>query len=140
MSKLTRKDYPLGQHRTDLIFTPTGKSYDELTLDAALNGEISSEDIRISPETVLYHAEIAESLNRVQLGKNFRRAAELIRISDKRILEMYNALRPNRSTKEELQAIADELEQEYGAIENAKLIKEAADVYERRGILRQEEV
>jgi propanediol dehydratase small subunit len=138
MSKLTRADYPLGQKRADLIYTPTQKSYEELTLDAAIKGEISSSDLRISPETLRMHAEISESLQREQLGQNFRRAAELIKISDERILEIYNALRPNRSTKEELLAIADELENEYEAVENAKLVLEAAEVYERRGILRQE--
>ncbi|TWI56870.1 diol dehydratase small subunit [Halalkalibacter nanhaiisediminis] len=136
---LTKKDYPLGTNRPDLLFTPTKKNYEELTLEAALKGEVSSEDMRISPETLLMQAEIAESLERDQLGRNFRRAAELINISDERILEIYNALRPNRSTKEELLAIADELEQQYNAVENAKLVIEAAEVYERRGILRQEE-
>lgn len=136
---LTKKDYPLGTNRPDLLFTPTKKNYEELTLEAALKGEVSSEDMRISPETLLMQAEIAESLERDQLGRNFRRAAELINISDERILEIYNALRPNRSTKEELLAIADELEQKYNAVENAKLVIEAAEVYKRRGILRQEE-
>jgi propanediol dehydratase small subunit len=85
------------------------------------------------------HAEISESLGRGQLSSNFRRAAELITISDSRILEIYNALRPNRSTKEELLAIALELEETYGAVENALLIREAADVYERRGKLKKNE-
>lgn len=136
MEKLTREHYPLGQKRPDLLFTPTGKAYNELTLDAALKGEIKASDLRISPQTLFMHAEICESLGRTQLAKNFRRAAELIGISDSRILEIYGALRPKRSTKEELLAIANELEEIYGAKENAKLIREAADVYERRGLLR----
>ncbi len=37
---------------------------------------------------------------------NFERAAELTAVPDDRILEIYNALRPYRSTKEELLAIA----------------------------------
>ncbi|WP_054636582.1 diol dehydratase small subunit [Thalassobacillus sp. C254] len=139
MRTLTREDYPLGDKRTELIKTPTGKTLNELTLQEALQGNISSEDFRISPETLLHQAEIAESLNRDQLGRNFRRAAELINISDQRILEIYNALRPNRSTKDELLTIAEELKTEYEAIENSKLIVEAAEVYERRGLLRQDE-
>ncbi|WP_100398866.1 diol dehydratase small subunit [Bacillus sp. FJAT-44742] len=139
MRPLTREDYPLGDKRTELIKTPTGKTLNELTLQEALQGNISSEDFRISPETLLHQAEIAESLNRDQLGRNFRRAAELINISDQRILEIYNALRPNRSTKDELLTIAEELKTEYEAIENSKLIVEAAEVYERRGLLRQDE-
>ncbi|BCJ85590.1 diol dehydratase small subunit [Effusibacillus dendaii] len=139
MEKLTREHYPLGIKRPEVLFTPTGKAYSDLTLDAALKGEITSSDLRISPETLLMHAEISESLGRTQLAKNFRRAAELIGISDSRILEIYNALRPNRSTKEELLAIAHELEEQYGAFENAELIREAAEIYERRGRLRKVE-
>ncbi|MDQ0246113.1 propanediol dehydratase small subunit [Bacillus fengqiuensis] len=136
VENLTKKDYPLGSKRPDLLFTPTEKAYNDLTLDAALKGEVTGADLRISPKTLEMHADISESLGRTQLAKNFRRAAEMINISDARILEIYNAMRPNRSTKEELLAIADELETEYGATENAALIREAADVYERRGRLK----
>ncbi|WNC13950.1 diol dehydratase small subunit [Brevibacillus brevis] len=136
METLTKEHYPLGTKRPELLFTPTRKAYHELTLDAAIAGEITSADMRISPETLLLHAQISDSLGRTQLANNFRRAAELIRISDERILQIYNALRPNRSTKQELLAIARELEEEYGATENARLVREAADVYERRGRLK----
>ncbi|MFB5283714.1 diol dehydratase small subunit [Peribacillus sp. Hz7] len=136
---LTKENYPLGSKSPDLLFTPTGKAYNELTLDAALKGEVTGADLRISPKTLEMHADISESLGRTQLAKNFRRAAEMIKISDARILQIYNAMRPNRSTKEELLVIANELEEEYGAIENAGLIREAADVYERRGRLRKSE-
>lgn len=136
MKNLTKEHYPLGSKQPELLFTPTGKKYSELTLDRALSGEISGSDLRISPQTLLMHAEISESIGRTQLSQNFRRAAELIQIPDTRILEIYNALRPNRSTREDLLAIANELEEHYNAVENAKLIREAADVYERRGRLK----
>jgi propanediol dehydratase small subunit len=136
MRELTRKDYPLGIKRQDLLFSPTGKSYNELTLDAALKGEVEATDLRISAETLRMQSEIAEDVGRKQLARNFRRAAELIAIPDTRILEIYNALRPRRSTKEELLNIARELEEKYGATENARLVREAADVYQRRGILK----
>lgn len=137
--RLSKEDYPLGSKSSDLLFTTTDKAYDELTLDAAISGEITGSDLRISPKTLEMHAEISESLGRIQLAKNFRRAAEMINISDARILEIYNSMRPNRSTKEELLTIAQELENEYGAVENASLIREAADVYERRGRLKENE-
>ena len=137
--KLTKADYPLGTKSTELLFTPTQKAYRDLTLDAALSGEITSKDMRISPKTLELHAEISESLGRTQLAKNFHRAAEMIKIPDARILEIYSALRPNRSTKEELLAIAKELEDEYRAIENAALIREAAEVYQRRNRLKETE-
>lgn len=135
--RLTKEDYPLGLKSPDLLFTKTDKAYDELTLDAALAGDITGSDLRISPKTLEMQAEICESIGRTQLAKNFRRAAEMINISDARILEIYNAMRPNRSTKEELLTIARELESEYGAVENASLIREAAEVYERRGRLKE---
>lgn len=134
---LTKADYPLGAKSAELLYTITGKKYDELTLDGAIAGDINVNDLRISPKTLEMQAEISDSVGRTQLASNFRRAAEMISISDARILEIYNALRPNRSTKEELLAIAQELEEQYGATENAKLIREAADVYERRGRLKE---
>ena len=59
-------------------------------------------------------------------------------VPDKRILEIYNSLRPYRSTKAELYAIAEELEKQYGCKVNADFVREAADVYEVRGRLRAE--
>jgi propanediol dehydratase small subunit len=70
------------------------------------------------------------------LGRNFRRAAELTKVPDDRLLEIYNAMRPYRSTKAELLAIADELDKKYGAKITAAFVAEAAQVYERRGRLR----
>ncbi|PUU86577.1 diol dehydratase small subunit, partial [Halanaerobium sp.] len=54
------------------------------------------------------------------------------KVDDDRILEIYNAMRPYRSTKAELIEIAEELENDYDAVINANLIREAADVYEKR--------
>jgi len=54
------------------------------------------------------------------------------------VLEIYNALRPYRSTKVELLAIADELENKYNAKVNAQLVKEAAELYEKRDRLRKD--
>lgn len=128
-------DYPLSVHRTDLLFTPTGKSISDITIDAVMAGDVQVSDLRITPDTLRLQAQIAEKAGRTQLGGNLRRAAEMTAISDQRVLEIYNALRPNASTKDELAAIATELESEYGATHLAELVREAADVYERRQIL-----
>ncbi len=130
------KDYPLAEKRPELIRTATGKKLEELTIENVLNGRITPQDVRITPDALLMQARIAEACGRKQLAQNFRRAAELTRVPDERILEIYNALRPYRSTRAELLAIADELEQKYGARINAAFVREAADVYERRGRLR----
>ncbi|MGI6143449.1 MAG: diol dehydratase small subunit [bacterium] len=130
------RDYPLATKRPDLVRTPTGKGLDEITLDKVLKGEITPQDVRITAETLRLQAEIADKVGRPQFARNLRRAAELTRVPDERILAIYRALRPHRSTKEELLAIAEELESKYNAKANAALVREAAAVYERRGLLR----
>jgi propanediol dehydratase small subunit len=132
------RDYPLAAKRPDLLKTPTGKSLADINLEKVLNGEVKPEDLRITPETLRLQAEIADGVGRTQFANNLRRAAELTAIPDNRVLEIYNALRPYRSTKQELLAIANELEVKYNAKINAALVKEAADVYERRNRLRAE--
>lgn len=128
-------DYPLSVHRTDLLFTPTGKSIDDITIEAVVSGEVQAPDLRITPDTLRLQAQIAEKDGRKQLGANLHRAAEMTAISDERVLEIYNALRPNASTKAELESIAEELQSQYNATFLADLVREAADVYERRDIL-----
>ena len=41
-------DYPLSIHRRDLLFTPTGKSIDDITIEAVVAGTVESADLRIS--------------------------------------------------------------------------------------------
>ncbi|PUU61937.1 glycerol dehydrogenase, partial [Citrobacter freundii] len=50
--------------------------------------------------------------------------------------EIYNALRPFRSSFAELQAIADELEHTWHATVNAGFVRESAEVYQQRNKLR----
>jgi len=133
------QDFPLSEQRRDLITTSKGRSIDDITLDAVMEGEIEADEIRVTPEILEYQAQIAESIGRPQLAANMRRAAELTAIPDDRIMEIYNSLRPDRATKDELLEIADELENEYDAQINADLIREAADVYETRGRLKASE-
>jgi propanediol dehydratase small subunit len=45
---------------------------------------------------------------------------------------MYNALRPYRSSKQELLDIANELETQYSAKISAAYVREAAEHYEKR--------
>lgn len=128
-------DYPLSVNRRDLLFTPSGKSIDDITIEAVVSGDIAASDLRITPETLRLQAQVSEKVGRIQLGANLRRAAEMTAISDERVLQIYNALRPNASTKDELLAIAEELDTQFDAVLLAELVREAADVYERRDIL-----
>ncbi|AOT71333.1 diol dehydratase small subunit [Geosporobacter ferrireducens] len=135
---VSKADYPLGEKRPELLKSPTGKSLKEITLDKVIDGSVNSADVRISPETLELQAQVAESVGRDAFAKNLRRAAELIAVPDERILQIYNALRPYRSTKQELLEIADELGNKYGAAVNAAFVREAAEVYEKRNRLRQD--
>jgi len=133
-----KKDYPLASSRTDLVRTLTGKGFQDITLENVVSGKIGSQEIRIGPETLELQAQVAEKHGRPQLALNFRRAAELTRIPDEEVLRIYNALRPARSTKEELLIMAKELEKKYQAKINAAFVMEAVKVYEKRGLLRKE--
>ena len=132
------RDYPLAAKRPELLKTPTGKKLSDITLGKVMSGEVTPQDVRISPETLKMQAEIADGVGRMQFAGNLRRAAELTAIPDNRILEIYNALRPYRSTKRELLAIAEEMETKYNAKINAAFVREAAGVYERRNRLKAE--
>lgn len=131
-----KQDYPLATKRPDLIQSASGMKLEDITLENVVAGQITFDDIRTRPETLEYQAQIAESVGRVRLAANLRRAAEMTRIPDARLLEMYNALRPYRSTKEELLHIADELETKYQARVCGALVREAAEVYDKRGRLK----
>jgi propanediol dehydratase small subunit len=132
-----KRDFPLAEKRPELVKTAgTGKPLSAITLEAVVKGDITAEEIRITPETLQLQSQVAEKAGRPQLARNMLRAAELTKVSDERILQIYNALRPYRSTKAELLAIADELEQKYGAKINADFVREAAHVYESRGRLK----
>lgn len=134
--RLTKNDYPLAQKRNDLIKTKSGKSLNDINMENVLNGSITPDDIKITPEVLLYQAQIAESIGRDAFAKNLRRAAELTAVPDDRVLEIYNALRPYRSTKQELLDIANELENKYNAKTSATLVREACEVYEKRNRLK----
>ena len=101
MAKLDAvKDYPIYEKHPEMIKTLTGKPVDAITMDAILKGEITADDCKITPETLELQAQIQESFGNPQVAANFRRAAEMTRIPDERILEIYNAMRPNVYTKE----------------------------------------
>lgn len=126
-------DYPLSDH-PDQVKTPDGTKLSEITLEKVVEGEIDGEELVIAPETLEKQAQIADENGRPQLAQNFRRAAELTRVPDDRILEIYNALRPSGAEKGKLHDIANELENEYDAEINAEHVREAAEIYEERNL------
>lgn len=129
---MTAADYPFFQKHPDLVNAPTGKNVKEVTLEAAINGQVKPEDLRISPATLKAQGQIAASAGRPSIQSNFDRAAELTKIPDERVLEMYGSLRPYRSSEQELLDMADELENKYGAKICANFVREAATEYKKR--------
>ena len=127
-------DYPLGSRRPDLVRTPTGRPLDEVTLAAAREGKLAVADTRATSETLGRQAEVARAAGRAQLAANLERAAELTGVDDDELLAIYTALRPGRSTADELETWAARLD-ELGASRNAAFVREAAAVYVERGLL-----
>ena len=113
----------------------SGRPLSEITLEAAARGDLSPADLRIHPGTLRRQADVAEQHGNPQLADNLRRAAELTALGDDEVLAVYEALRPGRSTLAELEAIAVRLEVA-AAPSCAALVREAAAVYERRGLHR----
>jgi propanediol dehydratase small subunit len=118
----------------DTVRTKSGRTLDELTIDAVLAGELTVADFRISDETLRRQADSAEAAGYRQLAENLRRAAELTRLSNQEVLDIYDALRPGRATYDQLIALAERLEEEHRAVLTAALVREAAEVYLKRGI------
>ena len=119
-----------------VIRSKTGKALDDITMESVLSGDITPQDIKISREQLHYQGRVAREHGRAQMEQNFVRAGEMVGMEDALLLEIYDKLRPNRSTKQELLDYATLLETQYQAVECAKLIRQAASVYERRGVLR----
>ena len=133
--KLGRADYPLAEKRPDLVRTRGGKTLDDLTLAAIEAGEVSLEDLRITPQALRQQAEIATAAGRPTLGRNFDRAAELIDVPQDVILGICELLRPGRAKgKSDLLDAARLLRDTYKAHKMAAFVEEAAEVYERRGL------
>ena len=127
--------YPLGQNEADTITSKTGKRLSQITLEEVKRGNVTSEDIKISSEMLRRQGKVASEADNPQMEANFERAAELVNVPDDVILKMYDKLRPNRSTKTELVLMAKELLEKYKSPHCAKLVLEAAEIYEKRGIL-----
>jgi propanediol dehydratase small subunit len=129
-----RSAYPLGARRPDLVRTPSGLGLSDVTLEALRAGRLSSTDMRATPETLRLQADVARAAGRAQLAACIERAAELTGIPDDEILEIYTALRPGRSSPEELERWAERLEREHAAPMVAAFVREASDAYGSRGL------
>ncbi|MEZ5925155.1 MAG: diol dehydratase small subunit [Hyphomicrobiaceae bacterium] len=134
-SKLTTADYPISEQRPELIKGRRGQGLEQLTLERLMAGEVTLEDLRITPEALRLQAAVADAAGRPTLAQNFERAAELADVPQDVIMRIYELLRPGRaSSKDQLIEAARELSEVYGARRMAAFVEEAAEVYERRGL------
>jgi propanediol dehydratase small subunit len=129
------EDYPLAEKRPELVRSARGKALQDLTLAAVEAGEVTLEDLRITPQALKDQAVIAEKAGRPTLARNFERAAELVEVPQDALLRIYELLRPGRARdKAELLAAAALLRDTYRADRMAAFVEEAAAIYERRGL------
>jgi propanediol dehydratase small subunit len=135
--KLTVADYPLAETAPKRVTGQRGKPLSAITLDAVLAGDVTMEDLRITPQALKDQAAIAQSAGRSRLSQNFLRAADLVGVPQEVIMETYELLRPGRAaSKDVLLAQAALLRRDYKAKTVATFIEEAADVYEQRGLFK----
>ena len=135
--KLTQKDYPIAETQPSKVKGKRGIALSELTMDAVLEGRVALEDLQITPEALLKQAEIAKSVGRATLSDNFERAAEMNKLPNSEVMEIYELLRPGRAgSKSTLLEAAEKIRSRYSAEGLAEFIEEAAEFYDKRGLFK----
>lgn len=127
--------YPLRENASETLTAVSGRRLADVTTESARAGELTMADLQISADTLRVQAEVARQAGYPQQASNLIRAAELTAVPNSEVLRMYNTLRPGRATPAELVALADSLEQHYQAPECARLVREAAAIYQTRDLL-----
>ncbi len=129
-------EYPLMASAGDRLRAASGRRLAEITGESLEAGELLITDLQISPDTLRAQATVARQAGYSRLAGNLARAAELTAVPNAEVLRIYELLRPGRASHAELLALADTLAQQYGAAECSRLVREAAEVYQARGLLR----
>lgn len=128
--------YPLNESMPDQLHAASGRSYHEVTLDAVAASTLSADDLAVDASTLRAQASIAKDAGFPQLAANLRRAAELTVVPNDELLRMYELLRPARASYDELIALAETLTNTYEADETATFVREAANAYRQRKLLK----
>ncbi|MCC7360701.1 MAG: diol dehydratase small subunit [Anaerolineales bacterium] len=128
--------YPLFDHVHDQLRPASGRPLAAITAEAAACGELTMADLQISADTLRAQAQVARAGGYPLLAENLTRAAELTAVPNAEVLKMYSQLRPGRSTAADLETLAAGLEADYHAPACARLVREAAEAYRLRGLLR----
>lgn len=119
-------NYPLYQKSRSRLRLPSHRPIEEFSLENLLAGNLGPEDLGISEETLRKQAELADRAGFPQVARNLERAAELTRIPDTELLDVYEALRPGRSSPDQLERLAEKILKTYQAPVTAAFIREAA--------------
>ena len=117
--------YPLYREDRGRIKLPSGRPIEEFSAESLEAGRLGPGDLGIHEETLRLQATIAEEAGFPQLARNLARAAELTRLPEEKILEIYETLRRGGRTADRLEALAREVEREYDASLIADFIREA---------------
>lgn len=120
------------------VTSRSGVPLERISMEAIRDGTIKSGDLAIHRETLLKQAALAEAQGYPQLARNFRRAAELTNIPSEVLIELYEKLRPYRSSYYQLLAASQEIAAIYDAPETGDYIRHAAEAYRAKGLLRQD--
>ena len=129
------KDYPIAEKHAAKVKGARGKPLSDITLDAVLAGDVTIEDLRITPQALEAQADVARAAGRPRLADNFLRAADLVGVPQDLVMRAYELLRPGRAkSKDDLIAMAQTMRDTHKAHRIASFIEEAANVYEQRGL------
>ena len=132
---VTKRDYPLAETQPENVIGRRGRKLTDITLDAVIAGDITMDDLGITPEALNMQADVSRSAGRPTLALNFERAAELVDVPQDVIMQVYELLRPGRATqKQQLLDAATLMRDTYHAMRIADFIEEAAETYEDRGL------
>jgi propanediol dehydratase small subunit len=128
--------YPLMESAAGELTAASGRTIRSVNLDAAAAGLVDADDLQISAATLRAQAELAQQAGYRELAQNLQRAAELTAVPNEELLRMYELMRPGRSTYAELTQMAERLEDDFAAPITAGFVREAAEVYRNRNLLR----
>jgi propanediol dehydratase small subunit len=124
--------YPLMQSAAGRLRAASGRPLSQVTTEH----DLTMADLQISAETLREQAAVARAAGYAPLAENLIRAAELTAVPNAEVLRMYQLLRPGRSTHAELLALAERLETQYAAAACGRLVREAAEVYQTRRLVK----
>ncbi len=131
-------EYENTLNEEDIKRKESQRSVEDLNIDNLRLGKLTPQDVTIRKAQLIAQAEYAEQKGYGQLARNFRRAAELTNLPNDVLMEVYEKLRPNRSTYGELLSASQELIARYDAPETGFYVREAAEVYRERGLLKRD--